>query len=88
MRTTIDGRATMASQAPAASAPVSPALRVATPFAAHVTEEEIAAIVAVFSILTAPAPRPVGHQHGWSSPRLRSPLRPGPGAWRASGLPH
>jgi Acyl-CoA carboxylase epsilon subunit len=54
------------------------------------TPEEVAAIVAVLSSLgsaPAPAPAPVSTwaAHGR---KMRSTLRRGPGAWRASGLPH
>jgi hypothetical protein len=53
------------------------------------TDEEIAAIVAVFSSLGGspqPSKEPVST---WAARhrRVRPPLRPGPGAWRASGLP-
>ena len=65
-----------------------PLLRIVTPGA---TDEEVAALVAVVTALasagaagTAPARRPE-----WSARHrtLRSTLRPGPGAWRASALP-
>ena len=53
------------------------------------TDEELAAVVAVVTARTsavaaasAPAVRSL-----WGAPVLRSPLTPGPGAWRASGLP-
>ena len=54
------------------------------------TAEEVAAIVAVFSSLNAPAapekkPTPTWAAH---ARKVRSTLRRGPGAWRASGLPH
>jgi hypothetical protein len=57
---------------------------------ADATPEEIAAIVAVFSSLglpAAPAKKPVRE---WSANtrKMRTTLRRGPGAWRASGLPH
>jgi hypothetical protein len=56
-----------------------------------VTPEEIAALVAVLAARTgdeAPA-RPRSVKNTWSdrSRSLRRPLSPGPGAWRASGLP-
>jgi hypothetical protein len=55
----------------------------------NATPEEIAAIVAVFTALgtTGEAPKKKPRSL-WSTPQLRTPLRPGPGAWRASGLPH
>ena len=70
------------------SAPESaPVLRVVNPDA---TPEEIAALVAVFSSLgghqpTAPPPPRV-----WNAPArlVRTTYHHGPGAWRASGLPH
>ena len=65
-----------------------PLLRIITPGA---TDEEVAALVAVVSAMAASGaekgtrpPTPA-----WSVParRVRTPLRHGPGAWRASGLP-
>jgi hypothetical protein len=56
------------------------------------TPEEIAALVAVLAARggedEAPGP-PRSVENGWSdrSRQLRRPLFPGPGAWRASGLP-
>ncbi len=53
------------------------------------TAEELAAVVAVLSARsgTTPAPaRPAGRSR-WATPRLRGPLAPGPGAWRAAALP-
>lgn len=57
------------------------------------TDEELAALTAV---LVAAANRPAGtapppdEPSWWSRPgsRLRRPVHPGPGAWRASGWPH
>jgi hypothetical protein len=55
------------------------------------TPEEIAAVLAVLAAASGdagaePAPR---HTSRWASHerRLRRPLAPGPGAWRASGWP-
>jgi len=54
------------------------------------TPDELAALVAVLAAASgggkAPAPR---RPSEWSRParRLRTPHHPGPGAWRASGLP-
>jgi len=53
------------------------------------TPEEVAAVTVLLLAVarsagpSAPPPRPVG---GWTDPalRLRRPLPPGPGAWRAS----
>ena len=65
-----------------------PLLRIVTPGA---TDEEVAALVAVVSAMAAAgaeertgSPTPV-----WSAParRVRTTLRHGSGAWRASGLP-
>jgi hypothetical protein len=52
------------------------------------TPEEIAAIVAVFSAMQSAEP-PKEPASTWAARhrRVRPPLRPGPGAWRASGLP-
>jgi hypothetical protein len=54
------------------------------------TPEEVAALVAVLASIGtadgAPAPRQVS---AWADPHrgVRTIHRPGPGAWRASGLP-
>ena len=65
-----------------------PLLRILTPDA---TDEEVATLVAVVSAMAAtgaeePTARPTP---AWSAParRVRTTLRHGPGAWRASGLP-
>ena len=65
-----------------------PVLRVVRGDAAR---EEIAALVAV--LLSRPGDGgvpPVPARSAWAgrSSQLRSPLRPGPGAWRRSALPH
>ena len=54
------------------------------------TAEEIAALVAVFSSLTAPAAAEKKSTSEWAANarKMRTTLRRGPGAWRASGLPH
>ena len=53
------------------------------------TPEQLAALVAVLAARSGGAePAPVAAAPLWSAPQLRSPLHPGPGAWRASGLPH
>ncbi len=52
--------------------------------------EELAALVAVLAARSAGGPAPsAGSGAGWSSywNSARSPLRPGPGAWRSSSLP-
>nr|WP_179423753.1 acyl-CoA carboxylase subunit epsilon [Pedococcus badiiscoriae] len=54
------------------------------------TPEEVAAVLAVLSAVTAGAPEPAPrHTSQWSSREraMRRPLHPGPGAWRASGWP-
>lgn len=60
------------------------------------TAEELAAVVSAVSSALATAGSASGitskndvNAHGWSAywRRLRQPARPGPGAWRASGLP-
>jgi hypothetical protein len=53
------------------------------------TAEELAALTVTLAAVAgaggdAPAPKP---RSAWSEPRLRTPLTPGPGAWRASTLP-
>jgi hypothetical protein len=64
-----------------------PILRVINPDA---TEEEIAALVAVFAALgSAGGEAPSKPRPSWNLPArgVRPPHRHGPGAWRASGLP-
>ena len=55
------------------------------------TAEELAAVVAVLTARSAaPAPPDAAAPPSlWSArgPLLRRPVQPGPGAWRASGLP-
>jgi hypothetical protein len=65
-----------------------PVLRVVNPDA---TAEEIAALVAVFSALgSAGGEAPAKTRSSWSLPArgVRQTHRFGPGAWRASSLPH
>jgi hypothetical protein len=56
------------------------------------TDEELAALTAVLLVTAAAAdrPPPPAPRNHWSDPatRMRRPLTPGPGAWRASALPH
>jgi hypothetical protein len=68
------------------SAIPAPSLRIVNPDA---TPEEIAALVAVLSSLQAAGPAPEKPRSTWASygRRTRPAVRPGPGAWRASGLP-
>ena len=54
----------------------------------NATPEEVAAIVAVFAALGSAEPPKKKPRSLWATPQLRTPLHPGPGAWRASGLPH
>ena len=54
-------------------------------------DEELAALVAVFAGLArAATAEPPAARRAWADPahRLRTPLRPGPGAWRASLRDH
>ncbi|MEU4455579.1 acyl-CoA carboxylase epsilon subunit [Nocardioides sp. NPDC023903] len=54
----------------------------------NATPEEVAAIVAVFAALGSAGEAPKKKQRSlWSTPQLRTPIHPGPNAWRASGLP-
>lgn len=55
--------------------------------AGNPTDEELAAVTALLlAIARTPAAPPVHQVGGWADPalRLRRPLPPGPGAWRAS----
>jgi hypothetical protein len=62
-----------------------PVLRVVN---ADATAEEIAALVAVFCAPRHRPLRPKGFPSEWPvSTRLRSPLDPRPGGWRAGSLP-
>ncbi|MGD9960362.1 acyl-CoA carboxylase subunit epsilon [Nocardioides sp.] len=64
-----------------------PLLRVINPDA---TDEEIAALVAVFSALgSSPAPAPDRRTPAWQAHQRKLRVLPpaGPGGWRASGLP-
>lgn len=69
-----------------ASEPTRPLLRVVDP---HATPEEIAALVAVFASLGAPATPRRRRGPEWSAPHrlVRTPVASGPGGWRSSGLP-
>jgi Acyl-CoA carboxylase epsilon subunit len=53
------------------------------------TADELAALLVVLASRPAHRAAQRGSQSPWSSPgqRLRAPIFPGPGAWRASGLP-
>jgi hypothetical protein len=53
------------------------------------SDEELAALIAVLAGLTSAADQPQTPRSAWADPahRLRIPLRPGSGAWRASALP-
>jgi hypothetical protein len=66
-----------------------PGLRIV---AGHPTAEETAAVTVVLAALARPAVVQAdrgGQRSAWSDPSrmLRPPVSPGPGAWRASGLP-
>ena len=55
------------------------------------TEEELAAVLTVLTAASKAA-KPVPQErsdHGWAAywRSVRTPLRPGPGVWRASGRP-
>ena len=55
----------------------------------NATPEEIAAIIAVFAALGSTGEAPKKKPRSlWATPQLRTPLHPGPGAWRASALPN
>ena len=63
-----------------------PILRIVT---GDPTPEELAALLAVLGTLGAVAPSPVRRAPDWNAPRRlhRVVHPPGPGGWRASGLP-
>jgi hypothetical protein len=50
------------------------------------TPEEIAALVV--ALTPAPPVKAARKRENWRKSRLRAPLAPGGGAWRASALPH
>ncbi len=56
------------------------------------SDEELAALTAVVAaaVSHAAASTPPRRRSAWGAPatRLRTRLEPGPGAWRASALPH
>jgi hypothetical protein len=54
------------------------------------TPDELAAVVAVLASLDGPAAAPARRTPEWNAPRRlhRALHAPGPGGWRASGLPH
>ena len=55
---------------------------------ANATPEEVAAIVAVFAALGSTGEAPQKKPRSlWATPQLRTPIHPGPNAWRASALP-
>jgi hypothetical protein len=53
------------------------------------TDEELAALVTAVAMVIATGSRqqPVPSRWAAPAPGLRQPLRPGPGAWKASALP-
>ncbi|MFJ9392826.1 acyl-CoA carboxylase epsilon subunit [Nocardioides sp. NPDC101246] len=54
----------------------------------NATPEDVAAIVAVLAAIGSGGEPPKKKPRSlWAAPQLRTPLHPGPGAWRASGLP-
>ena len=65
-----------------------PAAPLLTVLRGEPTAEQLAALVAVLAARSAGAePAQPAAASLWSAPQLRSPLHPGPGAWRASSLP-
>lgn len=55
------------------------------------TPEQLAALLAVVAARAAGGsaddPAAASEPSLWAAPTLRTPVHPGPGAWRASGLP-
>ena len=54
----------------------------------NATPEDVAAIVAVLAALGPGEPPKKKPRSLWATPQLRTPLHPGPNAWRASALPN
>jgi hypothetical protein len=86
--------ATAGSDGAAPSAPAEPAARPALRIIkGNPSPEEIAAVTVVLSIATSGDGEPDRREQvlsgGWADParRLRQPVPPGPGAWRASTQP-
>ena len=53
------------------------------------TPEELAAVVALLAAASGSPAAPEPEVRSlWAAPQLRGALHAGPGAWRASGLPH
>ena len=74
-----------------AGTPQAVARRLLTVVRGEPTQQQLAALVAVVAgRACGSAPQQEAAPSLWSSPadRMRPPLAPGPGAWRASGLPH
>ena len=68
--------------------PAVPAAPLLTVLRGEPTAEQLAALVAVLAARSAGAePSEPTAASLWSAPQLRTPLYPGPGAWRASSLP-
>jgi len=75
-------------EATAPAAEQKPLLQVVSP---NATPEDVAALVAVFASLgSSGAPAPRRPRSTWAAPdrAVRRIPAAGPGAWRASGLPH
>ncbi len=52
------------------------------------TDEELAALTVTLTALAGGEPAPArAPRSTWATPRLRTALHPGPGAWRASTWP-
>jgi hypothetical protein len=66
--------------------PDEPAFRVVK---GSLTEEELAALVAVLTLRAGEPAEPEPQQSGWSAywRSVRAPVQPGPEAWRMSGRP-
>ncbi len=58
--------------------------------AGNPTEQELAVVMSVLSSLPAVQPEQTNPPSNWSNRAgmMRRPIHPGPGAWRASTLPH
>ena len=87
-----DGSGSPVDPVPGADADLSAGRPLLSIVSGRPSPEETAAVAVVLSLVTSPAAppaaaRPATSEWAARSRFLRPPLTPGPGAWRASGLP-